>query len=147
METTTCHSYFTICSAGILQNGIGFVAADNSFFDPAMLGIQPFKMMVMGSARENGYGVYPFSAWDACKQTEPKMDTQEQCLRIVRELSPHIPTLNKIRELYNVTFSIMIVPHVYNENAPILGFNSEIIEFCHATKTEIGIDLYVYGRE
>ena len=151
MDKTTCYSYFAISSAGEIQNDVGFVAAKNSYFDPdeitKTLGIQPFDVRMMGTPRKNGHGVYPFSDWAACRQEEPVMDAEEQCLRIVRELTPHIPDLNKIREQYNVSFSILVVPYIHNEEAPVLGFNSEIIEFCHLTKTEIGIDLYVFDRD
>ena len=34
MNQTSCHSYFDICSTGTIQNEIGFVAAENSCFDP-----------------------------------------------------------------------------------------------------------------
>ena len=151
MSKTVCHSEFSIQSAGEICDRIGFVAAENSFFDPdeitKMLGIRPFETRTMGTPRKNGHGTYPFSIWSACRQEEPVMDAQEQCLSIVRELTPHIPTLNRIRELYNVSFTIQIAPHIYHEEAPILWFDHEIIEFCHRTKTEISVDLYIYDRE
>lgn len=151
MEKTSCRSYFAICSAGDIQNGVGFVAAENSFFDPdeitKMLEMQPYNTTLMGAPRGNGHGFFPFSFWCACEQTEPAIDAEEQCLKIVRELSPKIPILNKIYEQYNVDFAIEVVPKVFHEQAPILCFNREIIDFCYLTKSEIDIDLYVFNEE
>lgn len=151
MEKTKCYSYFCIESAGEILDMVGFVADDNSFFEPdkitEILGIEPFKTKLMGSQRKNGKGVFPFSNWCACKTTEPILDAEEQCLNIVRKLKPLIPKLNEIKRMYNVNFDIMIVPYVYNEESPILCFTNEIIEFCYLTKTEIIVDMYVFDKE
>lgn len=151
MEKTACYSYFAICSSGKIRDGIGFIASENSYFDPdditAKLGINPFDTRKMGTPRKNGHGHYPFSDWACCKQTEPALDAEEQCRKIVRELHDLIPQLQEIKKEHNVDYSIIIVPHIHNEENPILGFDSEIIEFCYLTGTEIGVDMYVYGKE
>lgn len=151
MDKTTCYSYFAICSNGIIKNNGGFVANPNSHFEPdyitGKLHITPYDSKKMGTPRKNGHGKYPFSDWAACKQIEPTIDAEEQCLRIVRILKDKIPALLAIKEEFDVTFSIVVVPHIYNEETPILGFNMEIIEFCYLTGTEIGIDLYVINKE
>ena len=151
MAKTSCYSYFAICSAGEIQNGVGFVAAENSYFDPdhitEKLGIEPFEPHKMGTPRKNGHGCYPFSDWACCKQCEPALDAEEQCRQIVRELSARIPLLQEIKKQYNVNYCILIVPSIYNEENPILGFDSEIIEFCYHTGTEIAVDMYIYGKE
>ncbi len=151
MEKTSCYSYFAICSSGDIQNGVGFVAAENSCFDPdritEKLGIQPFEARKMGSPRKNGNGCYPFSDWACCKQCEPALDAQEQCRKIVRALYDKIPQLQEIKKECNVDYTIMIVPQIYNEENPILGFDSEIIEFCYLTGTEISVDMYIYDKE
>ena len=151
MAQTSCHSYFAICSSGEIRDGIGFVAAENSYFDPdditAKLGIAPFDKKKMGALRKNGYGHYPFSNWACCRQDEPALDAEEQCRRIVRLLRPFIPHLQEIKKEYNVDYSIIIVPHICNEENPVLGFDSEIIEFCYETGTEISVDMYIYDKE
>ena len=148
---TTCYSYFSICSAGEVVDGIGLVACENGTFQPDeitdMLGIQPFAAWASGTPRKNGRSIYTFSNWQACKQTEPAMDAEEQCRNIVRELRPRLSQLQDIKRKFNVDFTLMIVPQIYNEENPILGFDREIIEFCYLTGTEIAVDLYVYGRE
>ncbi len=151
MKNTSCYSYFAICSSGEIRNGSGFVAAENSYFDPdfitAKLGIEPFETRKMGTPRKNGHGCYPFSDWSCCKQAEPAQDAEEQCRIIVRRLRKLIPQLLEIKEQYNVDYSIIIVPHICNEDKPILGFDSEIIEFCYHTGTEIAIDMYIYDED
>lgn len=148
---TSCRTYFSITSNGIIEPGIGFIANKNSDFDPEeltkRLGIQPFKTRKMGSPRGTGHGIFPFSSWDACLQKEPALDGEEQCLRIVRMLRDKIPILNEIRREIDVEFTLMIVTHIHHEEQPELGFGREIIEFCYLTGTEIGLDQYIYGEE
>lgn len=151
MDKTNCYSYFAICSNGIIKNGVGFIANPNSDFNPDFitdkLNIQPYGSTKMGTPRENGHGSYPFSDWGACMQTEPAIDAKEQCVKIVRALKEKIPALLDIKKKFDVTFSLIIVPNIYNEESPVLAFNKEIIEFCYLTGTEIGIDLYVFDKE
>ena len=52
--------------------------------------------------------------------------------------------LNEIREKFDVTFTLEIVPTVYAENtSPCLAPSMNVIDFCRSTKTQIDIDLYV----
>lgn len=133
------------------MDGMGLVAEESGIFSPGditnMLGIQPFDTKTAGMPRKNGRGTYTFSDWAACKQTEPVMDAEKQCRKIVRELRPHLSKLQEIKKKFNVDFTLMIVPHIYNEENPILGFDREIIEFCYLTDTEIAVDMYIYDKE
>ena len=145
-KKTTCFSYFAICNRGEIRPNIGFVAEENSGFDPEeftrLLGIVPFASNRLGTLRPNGHGVWPFSCWSACKQSEPRLDAEAQCLSIVRTLQDKIPILLQIKQKYAVDFSLIIVPEIENGETPVLCFSQRIIDFCHATGTEIGIDLY-----
>jgi len=149
-KKTCCYSYFSIFSRGEVQNGIGFIAESNSNFDPAnitkRLDIEPHGTMKKGDERRTSigvYGTYAGSSWDACQQEEPSMDAEAQCLAIVRALREKVPILQQIKKEINVDFLIVIVPEVYGEEVPLMHFNQEIISFCHATGTEISIDMYV----
>lgn len=150
-KQTSCYSYFSICSNGRIENGIGFIANENSDFDldevTKRLGIQPFQTAKMGAPRRSGHGISPFTSWDACLQKEPALDAQEQCLGIVRGLKDKIPILNQIRREADVGFTITIVTEIHHAEQPILWFNREIIAFCYLTGTEIGLDQYIYGEE
>ena len=151
IEKTSCHSYFSICSSGQIRDGVGVVADAHSDFDPAeitaRLGIEPFETRKMGTPRKRGTGVYPFSDWACCRQAEPAMDAQEQCRQIVRRLRDRIPVLQAIKREYHVDYTLMIVPHIYHEESPVLGFDSEIIDFCYHTGTQIAVDAYIYDKE
>ena len=146
METTSCYSYFYIESEGEILPDVGFVAAENSFFEPdeitALLGIQPFETRRMGDPRKNGDRTYPFSSWSACRQDEPAMDAGEQCLAIARQLRDKLPVLQEIARKTNVAFGILIVPDVWDGEVPAMYFEREVIEFCHRANASIQIDLY-----
>ena len=152
IEKTTCYSFFLIQSAGYLDYTKGFVPEKNSAFEPdmitEMLGIQPFEIMRYGELKPNKKSRYNFSSWYGCKQTEPETNRFNQCENIVNELKSHILTLNKIKELFNVEFSIQIFPCTDNENHDrVIGFTKSIIEFCYLTGTEIVVDMVLYSEE
>ena len=56
--------------------------------------------------------------------------------------------LNQIREENDVIFVLEIVPSIYvGDMNPCLAPSLDVIDFCHATRTEIDIDMYVYNSE
>ena len=130
-EKTTCYSYFAIYSEGMLRSGKGPVAAADSDFDSDyttnLLGIEPHIKWRIGEPRSGDGDVYDFSRWAACRQDSPANNAYEQCLSIVRILKDKIPALMKIKQDYNVWFGISIVPKVYNEEAPAISFDKEIV--------------------
>jgi len=147
-EKTTCYSYFSICSEGEIQNMVGFIPAENSNFDPdyitELLGVAPFNKWRTGEPRKHGNSFYSTSNWSGCRQDTPALEAYEQFHAIVRMLKDKIPELNQIKQEYNVSFSINIVPDVYSDEiTPALHFDEEIIKFCYLTGTVIDIDLYV----
>jgi len=148
---TTCYSYFNICSEGEIQYGKGLVAAENGVFNPddvtELLGTEPHWKWRAGDPRKDGASTYGFSSWSACRQDTPVDDAHEQCLAIARILKDKIPALQQIKREYNVSLQLVIVPVIFNEKPPVLFFDKEIIDFCHATGAEIGIDTYVCDRE
>lgn len=147
MEQSSCYSYFLFRSAGELQNISAtekgyifqeFKAFENSFFDPAditaILGIEPKKAFKMGSPIQNSKKLHPFSLWTGCEQTQPEMDAEQQVLNIIRTLKPLIPKILEIKQKYHIDTEISIVPYIYHEDAPVVYFNQEIIEFCLSYK-------------
>ena len=121
----------------------------NSDFNPEYitkkLELEPYDSRKMGTPRKYGRGKYTFSDWSACKQTEPALDVEEQCMKIVNMLKDKVSLLLDIKKEFDVTFCINIVPHIVNEETPGIAFNKYIIEFCYLTGTEIGVDIYVCG--
>ena len=149
-DKTFCYSYFSICSAGEIQENIGFVAYENSDFDPDYitnkLGIEPFEIRRMGAPRPQGHGVYPFSNWACYKEFQPATNAETQCQNIVHKLHNQIPLLQEIKQEYNVDYTITVVLHIHGAESPVLAFDSEIIEFCQRTKTKIAVDTYINGE-
>lgn len=64
--------------------------------------------------------------------------------KTLEALREKIDLLNRIREENDVAFYLEVVPTIYPvESTPCLAPTLDIIDFCHATQTEIDIDLYV----
>ena len=59
-----------------------------------------------------------------------------------------IDILNEIKNEFDVTYTLEVVPTVYADNtSPCLAPSLKVIDFCHATRTEIDIDLHVMEQE
>lgn len=132
----SCYTYFSI----------------RGDFDPdvitKMLGLQPDSTRKIGTERKNGHGIYPCSVWTVgrCDQYDVCIDNQIK--KTIASLKDKISILNLIREQFDATFTIEVVPEIYpEESTPALGADLEIIDFCHAVRAEIDVDLYVYLPE
>ena len=56
--------------------------------------------------------------------------------------------LNQIRQKYDVSFVLEIVPTIYaNDINPCLAPSLDVIDFCHETRTQIDIDMDIYDSE
>lgn len=131
MAENSCYTYFKIVGD----------------FDPdiatVMLGLQPGKSWKIGDLRHNGTQ-YDFALWEfgRCDEYDVLVDNQMQAT--IAPLLGKIDVLNKIRSNYDVAFVLEIVPTVYTGNRePCLAPSLNVIDFCHATRTEIDIDLYI----
>ena len=135
MKHNACRTYFNIIGN----------------FDPdiitEILNLKPCNAFRIGDMRPNG-SKYTFSKWSfgCCDVYNEYVDNQ-----MMATLSPlfgKIDLLNEIRQQFDVSFSLQIVPTVYAENTPpCLSPSMEVIDFCHMTRTEIDIDLYVMPNE
>ena len=62
----------------------------------------------------------------------------------IAPLIDRVEALLRIREEFNAEFRLSVVPRVHvGEPSPALAPPLDVIDFCHATRTEIDIDLYV----
>ena len=136
MDTrNTCYTYFKIVGQ----------------FDPeaitALLNLEPEKSWKIGDTRRNGTQ-YDFALWEIGRCNEYQAIVAEQMRKTISPLLEKIPLLNKIREENDVSFYLQIVPTVYPDDiSPCLAPTLDIIDFCHATRTEVDIDLYVMPSE
>lgn len=148
MEKTSSYTYFAIQSNGTSDSGL--IAYEKGIFNPEdithLLEIQPFSSWAYGDKRIDG-SEYRFSSWSAEKSEIERLDVEAQCRDTIKNLRNKIPELNQIKEQYDVSFVLMIVPSVHGEEQPWISFNKEVIEFCYLTGTTIEVDMYIYPVE
>lgn len=132
METrNSCYTYFKIVGE----------------FDPhsvsEMLGIVPEKAWRIGDTRSNG-SKYDFALWEIGYCNDYDVEVTKQMRKTLAPLLDKVDVLNEIREENAVLFYLEIVPTIYaGEMNPCLAPGLDVIDFCHATRTEIDIDMYV----
>ena len=116
-------------------------------FDPneitKKLGLKPFECWKKGMRRHGG-SLYTVSAWHFGKCDTYDPDTARQMEQTIRELRGKTELLREIREKYEVSYYLEVVPRLYPGNVtPSLSPSPEVLEFCHATKTLVDIDMYL----
>ena len=128
----SCYTYFKI---------VGDFNPDDI---SALLNLTPEKSWKIGDLRRNGTK-FDFAHWEIGRYSEYDVEVENQMSKTIAVLQDKIPVLNQIREKYDVSFFLEIVPEIYaNDTNPCLAPSLDIIDFCHATRTEIEIDMYVY---
>ena len=136
MDTkNSCYTYFTIVGD----------------FDPdavsELLHLKPEKSWRIGDLRRNGTA-YDFARWTFGRCDEYDAIVANQMRKTIAPLLDKIDVLNVIQRGNAVHFYLVVVPSVYAGGiSPCLAPTLDIIDFCHATRTEIDIDLYVYDSE
>jgi hypothetical protein len=131
MTKNTCYTYFRITGD----------------FDPdcitKRLGLTPCKTWKIGDTRKNGTK-YDFASWEFGRCDNYDVIVQNQMHMTIDPLLAKIDILNEIKNEYDVAYTLEIVPTVCADNiSPCLAPSLKVIDFCHATRTEIDIDLYV----
>lgn len=116
-------------------------------FDPdeitKQLGLTPDRTWRIGDLRRDG-SQYDFALWEIGKCTAYDVEVENQMRQTIAPLLDKIPLLAKIRAAYDVTFCLSVVPTVYTDDVtPCLAPSLDVIDFLHATRTEMDIDLYV----
>ena len=136
METKNrCYTYFRI----------------DGDFDPdvisARLGIIPNDSWKPGDPKKDG-SLHTISCWTCGRCDEYDVYVENQMRKTISGLLDKIDVLNQIRNEFDVSFYLEVVPEIYVDDInPCLAPTLDVIDFCHATRTEIDIDLYVYSSE
>ena len=135
MSKNSCYTYFRITGN----------------FDPDIiserLGLAPEKYWKIGDKRRNGT-LYDFALWEIglCEQYDILVENQMH--KTIAPLINKVDLLQEIRNEFDVVFTLEIVPTIYAGNTnPCLAPSLKVIDFCHATRTQIDIDLYVMEQE
>ena len=112
-----------------------------------LFNLTPEKTWKIGDLRRNGT-TYDFALWEIGRCTEYDVEVENQMRKTIALLQDKIQLLNQIREENDVSFVLEIVPAIYvGDISPCLAPPLDVIGFCHATRTEIDIDMYVYNSE
>ena len=135
MTKNTCYTYFKITGD----------------FDPDVitkkLGLIPSKTWKIGDERRNGT-LYDFASWEFGRCDNYDVIVENQMHITIDPLLGKIDILNEIKNEFDVTYTLEVVPTVYADNtSPCLAPSLKVIDFCHATRTEIDIDLHVMEQE
>ncbi len=120
-------------------------------FDPeeivARLGVKPDTMWKKTDLRRDGkpYG-FDFLAFGTCKDYDVYVENQMR--KTIAPFEAKAEEIAAIRREYDLKVYLEIVPKIYpDEPTPCLAPGLDIIDFCHATRTEIDIDLYLFEKE
>ena len=131
----SCYTYFRIVG--------NFNPDDVS----ALLNLTPEESWKIGDLRRNGTK-YEFANWKIGKCAEYDVYVENQMRKTISMLLDKIATLNQIREENDVKFFLVIVPSIYVDDInPCLAPPLDVIDFCHATRTQIDIDMYLFNSE
>ena len=131
----SCYTYFTIVGD----------------FDPdsvsRLLNLNPDQSWRIGDLRRNGTA-YDFARWSFGKCDTYDVIVTNQMRKTIAPFLDKIDVLNEIYCKNNVNFYLAVVPSVHaGDISPCLAPSLDVMDFCHATRTEIDIDLYVYDSE
>ena len=128
----SCYTYFSITGK----------------FDPLciteLLQLSPEHTRRIGAKRKNGT-VCDTAVWEIgrCDRYDPIVSNQME--NTIAPLLGKIEILNKIRKDYSASLYLSVVPTVCtDEPSPCLAPSLAVMDFCHATRTEIDIDLYTH---
>lgn len=132
METRNrCYTYFRIA---------GNFNPDNV---SELLNLVPEKSWKIGDSYRGM--ILDFAQWEIGRCLEYDYDVGNQMRRTIAPLLDKISLLNQIRIQNDISLFLEVVPEIYeNEPTPCLAPPLDVIDFCHATRTEIDIDLYVF---
>ena len=131
----SCYTYFRIVG--------NFNPDDVS----ALLNLTPEESWKIGDLRRNGTK-YEFANWKIGTCVEYDVYVENQMRKTISMLLDKIAPLNQIREENDVEFFLEIVPSIFVDDInPCLAPPLDVIDFCHATRTQIDIDMYLFNSE
>ena len=111
------------------------------------MNLTPEKAWKIGDLRGNG-ARYDFASWEIGRCAEYDVMVENQMRKTLASLWDKVSLLNQIRKENNVHFVLEIVPTIYVDDInPCLAPPLDVIDFCHATRTEIDLDMYIYNWE
>jgi hypothetical protein len=122
-------------------------------FDPdyvtELLNLKPEESWKIGDARPgNVSSKYDFAMWQIGRCDEYDVYVSKQMSKTISVLLDKVDMLNTIRKNNDVWFCLNVVPYIYVDDInPCLAPELDVIDFCHNTRTEIAIDMYLYNSD
>ena len=131
-KRNSCHTYFKIVGK----------------FDPeeitARLGIEPTESWNANDLRRDGKP-FGFALWECGRCDEYDVYTENQMRKTIEGLLDKTDELNRIREDLGAELWLVVVPKLHvDEISPCISPPLDVMDFCHATRTRLDIDLYLY---
>lgn len=112
-----------------------------------LLNLPPDKTRKIGDLRKDGTK-YDSALWQFGKCADYDVEVGNQMRKTIAPLLDKINLLNEIREKNVLSFYLAVVPQLYvNDVNPCLAPPLDVMDFCHATRTEMDIDLYLYNEK
>lgn len=128
----SCYTYFKICGKF------------DSCYVSNLLNLTPERISKIGEVK-NGKTL-DTATWEVGKCNDYDVYVSNQMRKTISVLLDKTHLLNKLRKEFDVKFYLVVVPELYLGGVnPCLSPELDIIDFCHETRTEIDIDLYVYN--
>ena len=120
-------------------------------FDPdvisARLGFLPNDSWKSGDRRRDG-SIYDFSCWTCGRCDEYDICVENQMRKTISCLLDKIDILNRIRSEFDVSLYLEVVPEIHIDDInPCLAPSLDVIDFCHATRTQMDVDMYICASE
>lgn len=135
MKKNHCYTYFTI---------LGNFKTDEI---TKILGLTPTEKWDIGDLRRDGKTRYDFARWNYGRCEEYDWLVENQMMKTIENLIPKINDLKQVKEKFDVSLFLQIVPNIYTEEKMCLAPSRQVIEFCYHSGTEIDIDLHVYMND
>ena len=108
-----------------------------------ILGLKPDRWRRVGDLLPSGRrSKTAYLEYGRCEKYDALVENMIRAT--IAPLIDRVEALLRIREEFNAEFRLSVVPRVHvGEPSPALAPPLDVIDFCHATRTEIDIDLYV----
>ena len=92
--------------------------------------------------------MYDFSCWTCGRCDEYDICVENQMRKTISCLLDKIDILNRIRSEFDVSLYLEVVPEIHIDDInPCLAPSLDVIDFCHATRTQMDVDMYICASE
>lgn len=116
------------------------------------LAIQPTETYVKGDIIEqtraaNSPGIRKRleTAWTLSSGYQESFDINDQLKPLLSSLEGKQQDLIRLKEEYELTYLLMFVIKIENDDKPAMYFKKDVISFASAIDAEIHFDLYIYS--